>query len=66
MKYVVEEANSLFPGRPISCVLSLGTGTAEVIGLKQPDAFQSVLPQNLIGLKDIAEECERQSNAMEA
>jgi len=67
VKYVVEEANSLFPGRPISCVLSLGTGTAEVIGLKQPDAFQSVLPQNLIGLlKDIAEECERQSNAMEA
>ena len=65
VKYVVEEANSLFPGRPISCVLSLGTGTAEVIGLKQPDAFQSVLPQNLIGLKDIAEECERQSNAME-
>jgi len=66
VKYVVEEANSLFPGRPISCVLSLGTGTAEVIGLKQPDAFQNVLPQNLISLlKDIAEECERQSNTME-
>jgi len=66
VKYVVEEANSLFPGRPISCVLSLGTGTAGVIGLKQPDAFQNVLPQNLIGLlKDIANECEKQSNAME-
>ena len=65
-KYVVEEANSLFPGRPISCVLSLGTGTAEVIGLEQPDAFQNMLPQTLIGLlKDIADECERQSDEME-
>ena len=66
VKYVVEEAKSLFAGRPISCVLSLGTGTAEVIGLEQPDAFQNLLPQNLIGLlKDIADECEKQSNAME-
>ena len=66
VKYVVEEANSLFPGRPISCLLSLGTGTAEVIGLKQPDAFQNVLPQNLIGLlKGTANDCERQSDAME-
>ena len=66
VKYVVEEANTLFPGRPISCVLSLGTGTAGAIGLEHPDAFQNVLPQTLIGLlKDIAEECERQSNAIE-
>jgi len=65
VKYVVEEAKSLFPGRPISCVLSLGTGTAEVISLGQPDAFQNMLPQNLIGLLKMADECEEQSNAME-
>jgi len=65
VKYVVEEAKSLFPGRPISCVLSLGTGTAEVISLGQPDAFQNMLPQNLIGLLKMADECEEQSSAME-
>src|SRR5438445_478586 len=64
VKYVVEEANSLFPGRPISCVLSLGTGTVDAIG--QPDASQNLLLRNLIGLsKDITDECEKQSNAME-
>ena len=65
VKYVVEEARSLHPDRPISCVLSLGTGTMRVIGLEHPDAFQNMLPTNLIRLlRRIATDCDEQSDAM--
>ena len=63
--YVVEEARSLYPGQAISCVLSLGTGTMRVIGLERPDAFQNMLPTNLIKvLRGIATDCDAQSEAM--
>ena len=62
VKYVIDEAKSLFPNRPISCVISLGTGAADIIGLKQADTFQRLLPMNLIGvLKGIAADCEKRS-----
>jgi len=62
---VVDEARSLYPDRDISCVLSLGTGTTRVIGLEHPDAFQNMLPTNLIGvLRGIATDCDEQSEAM--
>ena len=65
VKYVVEDARSLYPGRAISCVLSLGTGTTGVIGLERPDAFQNMLPTKLIGvLKRIATDCDEQSETM--
>src|SRR6266571_3366143 len=41
VQHVVEEAKFLFPDRPISCVVSLGTGIMSVIGLEQPDTFQN-------------------------
>ena len=65
VRYVVEEARSLHPDRPISCVLSLGTGTTQVIGLERPDAFQNMLPTNLIRvLRRIATDCDEQSDVM--
>jgi len=65
VKYVVEEARSLYPDRAISCVLSLGTGTTGVIGLERPDAFQNMLPTKLVGvLRAIATDCNEQSEAM--
>jgi len=65
VKYVVEEARCLHPDRPISCVLSLGTGTMRVIGLERPDVFQIMLPTNLIGvLRRIAADCDEESEAM--
>src|SRR6266545_4146078 len=57
VKRVIDEARSLFPDRLISCIISLGTGAANVIGLERPDAFQKVLPTKLIRtLKAIAED----------
>ena len=65
VKYVVEEARSLYPHRVISCVLSLGTGTTGVIGLERPDVFQNMLPTKIVAvLRDIATDCDEQSEAM--
>jgi len=62
VKYVIGEARSMYPNRSISCVVSLGTGAENVIGLDRPDAFQRLLPTNLIGvLKCIATDCEKTS-----
>jgi len=62
VKYVIEESKSLFFNRPISCVISLGTGAADVIRLDQHDAFQWLLPTNMIrALKGIATDCEMRS-----
>ena len=59
-KYVIDEAKSLYPNRSISCVISLGTGAANVVGMKRPVAFQNILPTNLIAvLRGIATDCEK-------
>ena len=61
VKYVINEARSMYPNRPISCVLSLGKGAENVIGL-DPDASQRQLHTNLIGvLRGIADDCEKKS-----
>jgi len=62
VKYVLEEAQSVYPNYPISCIVSLGTGARGVIGLERPDAFQKFLPTKLLRvLKEIAGDCEIQS-----
>jgi len=62
VKYVISEAESAFPNREISCLLSLGTGVPEVIGLEKPDSFQKMVPSKLINvLKGIATDCEAAS-----
>jgi len=56
---VIDEARLLFPSRSISCVISLGTGAANTIGLDRADAFQRQLPVNSIQvLKGIATDSE--------
>lgn len=55
---LVEEAGHVFNNRPIACIVSIGTGEAETIGLRSPDVFQRLLPINLIGvLRQIATDC---------
>lgn len=66
VKYVLKEAESLSAIAGVSCIVSLGSGMPNVIGLNQPDAFQKLLPQNFIQvLKSIASDCESTGQEME-
>ncbi len=65
IRYVVDEAISLFPGRPISSLLSLGTGSRTAIRLPPPTLFQNIMPTNTIRvLQGVATECGQESAAM--
>ncbi len=69
-KYVVENARDLYGDRPISCLLSLGTGGKCVIGpySRSPslDPFQQWLPMKLLrALQDVITDCEEKSTDME-
>jgi len=56
---LIEEAGYVFAGRPIACILSIGTGQAKAITLQDPAFFQRLLPTDLIRvLRDIATDCE--------
>jgi predicted acylesterase/phospholipase RssA len=56
---LLEEANGLFPARQLGCLVSIGTGQAEVISIKKPGIFQRIVPTNTIDvLKAIATDCE--------
>lgn len=61
---VLEEARAIFgDGRPVRCLISIGSGHPGTIGLAKPDAFQNILPKDLIQvLKKIATNCESIAN----
>ena len=62
VRYVLQEAQSTFPNRTVSCIVSLGTGTANVICMETPGAFQKLFhPNSLNVLRCIAEDCENTS-----
>jgi len=64
-QYVLQEAASLLPSQNVSCIVSLGTGAANVIGTVARDPFQKGLPHSLIGiLKQIAVDCEGTSQTI--
>jgi predicted acylesterase/phospholipase RssA len=67
VKQVLEEAEAVFgPDRHIACIVSVGTGQGEVIGLKSPGVFQRALPLDLIRtLKDIVVDCEGAAEEVE-
>jgi hypothetical protein len=56
---VLDEAKALFGARQIGCLVSIGTGQAEVIGIKKPGLFQRIIPKDVIdALKAITTDCE--------
>lgn len=63
---VMEEARLVFnDNQPVGCILSIGTGHPGTVGLTKPDAFQKVLPLELItALKQIATSCEETANRL--
>ena len=58
---VLSEALTVFGGASkLGCLVSIGTGHPGTIGLSQPDAFQKILPTEMVGvLKQIATNCEQ-------
>lgn len=65
---LLDEAFALFGDKAkLGCLVSLGTGHPGTIGLSQPDAFQKLLPSDIISvLKGVATECERLAQEMAA
>ncbi|KAF8961379.1 hypothetical protein BDZ97DRAFT_1208591 [Flammula alnicola] len=58
-RVVLEEANALFGTRQIGCLVSIGTGQADIISIKKPGLFQQIIPTDVIdALKAIALDCE--------
>ena len=60
------EALTVFGGASkLGCLISIGTGHPGTIGLSQPDAFQRILPTDMVGvLKGIATDCEQTAHEM--
>jgi len=63
---VLDEASAIFQGASkLGCLVSIGTGHPGTIGLSQPDAFQKLLPTEMVGvLKRIATDCERTAHEL--
>ena len=56
---VLDEANTLFGARPIGCLVSIGTGQVETVGIGKPGFLRQIIPTNVIDvLRAIAIDCE--------
>ncbi|KAF8065282.1 hypothetical protein FPV67DRAFT_1451063 [Lyophyllum atratum] len=63
---VIDEAQLVFGERKVTCIVSIGTGHPGTIGLKKPDAFQRMLPTDVISaLRKIATDCEEVSEEIQ-
>ena len=62
---VLDEAKAVFGARRIGCLVSIGTGQAEVISIKKPGLFQQKIPTDVIdALSAITTDCEATHEAM--
>jgi patatin-like phospholipase/acyl hydrolase len=58
-KLLLKEAKVVFPTHPIGCLVSIGTGQAEVISIRTSGFFQQIVPTDVIdALKAISIDCE--------
>jgi len=60
-RVVLDEARAVFGKRRIGCLVSIGTGQAQIIGIERPGLFQQIVPINdieLEALKGVATDCE--------
>lgn len=62
---VLEEAELIFPGRRVACIISIGTGQAKTISIPKTSLFQQVIPIEIIkAMKAMATDCEETAQAM--
>ena len=56
---MLEEAKKLFGTRQLGCLVSIGTGQADIISIQKPGLFQQIIPTNIIlALRSITTDCE--------
>jgi len=64
-RVVLDEAKALFGSRHIGCLVSIGTGHAEIINMKKSRGFRQIVPTDIFDvLKAIATDCEATHEAM--
>ncbi|KAG8527342.1 uncharacterized protein KY384_007494 [Bacidia gigantensis] len=65
-RLVLDEARRIYGDTAtIGSLISIGTGRSGVIGLQKPDAFQKMIPLEMIGvLKSLATNCEAVAHAL--
>jgi Patatin-like phospholipase len=64
-RVLLDEAKALFGVRRLGCLVSIGTGQAEIISIKKPGVFQQLIPKDVIdALKAIATDCEATHETM--
>ncbi|QRV73665.1 patatin-like phospholipase protein [Ceratobasidium sp. AG-Ba] len=56
---LLNEARYMFPGRYLSCLISIGTGHSRTIAIPKPGLFQNIIPKDVIkALQRISTDCE--------
>ncbi|KAF8251751.1 FabD/lysophospholipase-like protein, partial [Wilcoxina mikolae CBS 423.85] len=66
VRQVLNEAALACENVPVDCILSVGTGKPQTVGLPEPDAFQKLLPTKIIEvLKKLATDSDRVAEEME-
>jgi len=64
-RVVLDEAKALFGARHIGCLVSIGTGQVETIGIGKPGFFQQIIPTDVVDtLRAIANDCEDTHESM--
>jgi hypothetical protein len=65
VREIMEEARAVFGGdATLGCLVSVGAGHPGVIGLAKPDAFQKLLPLDLVrALTRVAADCESEAQS---
>lgn len=66
VQQLLDEAYRIHESHPVDCILSVGTGRAQTVGLPEPDTFQRLLPTDTITvLKRLATDSERTAREFE-
>jgi predicted acylesterase/phospholipase RssA len=66
VQQLLDEAHRIYESHPVDCILSVGTGRAQTVGLPEPDTFQRLLPTDTITvLKRLATDTERTAREFE-
>jgi predicted acylesterase/phospholipase RssA len=66
IEQVLEEARLMFPDQQITCIVSIGAGQVQTIGIPEPTLLQRVFPLEIVNaMQAMARDCERSAQEIE-